>query len=211
MGMQGNVGHHQIYFFYLLGMKFKNMRELKKFKSKNKYDDDENDDQSESSFSDILKYVRKDEKKTGKIKKKKTKKLPPTSSRVNDDNYQAPRSRSIDEINKMLVDMADNKHSGSVSSIPNLPSVDQKVLESSLYVSYNPGGRLNRRHGSMESVQSGTSSVSTGSAGSIMNPLRSSMKKPKKREASGSTISGSSSHSGKKSVRYAMGAEQTTV
>ena len=31
------------------------------------------------SFLDILKYVRKDEKKTGKIKKKKTKKLPPTS------------------------------------------------------------------------------------------------------------------------------------
>ena len=30
-------------------------------------------------FLDILKYVRKDEKKTGKIKKKKTKKLPPTS------------------------------------------------------------------------------------------------------------------------------------
>merc|ERR1712079_892662 len=55
----------------LAGMKFKNMRELKKFKSKNKYDDDENDDQSESSFSDILKYVRKDEKKTGKIKKKR--------------------------------------------------------------------------------------------------------------------------------------------
>ena len=73
------------------------MRELKKFKSKNKYDDDENDDQSESSFSgrinfcchikcchyysflDILKYVRKDEKKAGKIKKKKNKKLPPTS------------------------------------------------------------------------------------------------------------------------------------
>ena len=52
MGMQGNgKGHHPIYFFYLLGMKFKNMRELKKFKSKNKYDDDENDDQSESSFS----------------------------------------------------------------------------------------------------------------------------------------------------------------
>ena len=45
------MGHHPIYFFYLLGMKFKNMRELKKFKSKNKYDDDENDDQSESSFS----------------------------------------------------------------------------------------------------------------------------------------------------------------
>ena len=31
------------------------------------------------SFLDILKYVRKDEKKAGKIKKKKTKKLPPTS------------------------------------------------------------------------------------------------------------------------------------
>ena len=31
------------------------------------------------SFLDILKFVRKDEKKAGKIKKKKTKKLPPTS------------------------------------------------------------------------------------------------------------------------------------
>ena len=31
------------------------------------------------SSLDILKYVRKDEKKAGKIKKKKTKKLPPTS------------------------------------------------------------------------------------------------------------------------------------
>ena len=111
--------------------------------------------------------------------------------------------------------MADNK--SPVSSIPNLPSVDQKLLESSLFVNYNPGGRLNRRHGSMESMESRSSSVmsgssytgSTGSAGSIMNPLRSSMKKPKNKELA-STISASSNQS-KKSVRIAVGAEQTSV
>ena len=82
------------------------------------------------------------------------------------ENYQPPKSRSIDEINKMLVNMAEHKSDLVISSIPGLqstPSVDQKLLQSSLYVSFNPGGRLNKRHGSMESMGSNTNSVgSTG-------------------------------------------------
>ena len=63
-----------------LGIKFKNMRELKKFKTKNAEDNkeiDESLDESETSFSDILKFVKKEEK--GKIKKKKSKKVNSTS------------------------------------------------------------------------------------------------------------------------------------
>ena len=71
---------------YISGIKFK----------KDKQNHDYEDDESESGFSginsgankvkmylnyisDVLKYVRKDEKKTGKIKKKKGKKTIPSS------------------------------------------------------------------------------------------------------------------------------------
>ena len=130
-------------------------------------------------------------------------------------NYQAPKSRSIEEMNKKLVSMSS---SSSATSTP-LPSdtVDTKLLETSLYVSLNPEGRLQRRHGgSMDSVDSagatsigstGSYSGSTGSAGSIANPMRSSMKKTKSRDRTDSV----SNSSGKKSVHYAIGAEQTTV
>ena len=85
---------------------------------------------------------------------------------VRNNNSQPPKSRSIDEINRMLASMAENK-TNLVSSHP--PQVDQKLLESSLFVNYNPGGRLNRRHGSMESMGSGTYSV--GSTGSYTGKL----------------------------------------
>jgi len=174
------------------------------------------DDEAESRFSDILKYMKKEDKNKGKVKKKKSKKIASGQAPTRISQSQPPKSRSIDEINRMLASMAENK-TNLISSHPQ--QIDQKLLESSLFVNYNPGGRLNRRHGSMESMGSGTYSVgstgsttgSTGSAGSIINPIRSSMKKPKSRSASGSTISGSSATSGKKSVRYAMGGEQTTV
>ena len=130
--------------------------------------------------------------------------------------HPAAKSKNIDEINKMLVSMSENKSTDQSSVSSNTNNTDQKMLESSLFVSYNPGGRLNRRQsGSVESFgsigSSVTSTVSTGSASSIMNPARSSMKKPKNKDISGSTISGSSGASGKKSVRYAMGSEQTSV
>ena len=95
--------------------------------------------------------------------------------------------------------------------------MDQKLLERSLFVNYNPGG-LKRHSGSMESLDD-TSSVgstgsyrSTNSTGSINYPVRSSMKKPRNKEATGSTVSGGSAggHS-KKSVSYAIGSEQTAV
>ena len=129
--------------------------------------------------------------------------------------HPAAKSKNIDEINKMLVTMSENK-STDQSSVSSNTNTDQKMLESSLFVSYNPGGRLNRRQsGSVESFgsigSSVTSTVSTGSASSIMNPARSSMKKPKNKDISGSTISGSSGASGKKSVRYALRSEQTSV
>ena len=130
--------------------------------------------------------------------------------------HPAAKSKNIDEINKMLVTMSENKSTDQSSVSSNTNNTDQKMLESSLFVSYNPGGRLNRRQsGSVESFgsigSSVTSTVSTGSASSIMNPARSSMKKPKNKDISGSTISGSSGASGKKSVRYALRSEQTSV
>ena len=72
-----------------LGIKFKSMRELKKFKSKireNNEEIDESLDDSETSFSDILKFVKKEEK--GKIKKKKVKKVNSTTTRYSTENYQ---------------------------------------------------------------------------------------------------------------------------
>ena len=67
----------------------------------------------------------------------------------------------------MLVSMAENKSSDLGSStVSSSPSVNQKKLESSLFVSYNPGGRLNRRQsGSLESFGSlgGDSVASSGS------------------------------------------------
>ena len=59
-------------------------------------------------------------------------------------NYQAPQSRSIAEMNKRLVSMTETS---SASSTPVPSSEDQKLLETSLYVSFNPEGRLQRRHG----------------------------------------------------------------
>ena len=93
--------------------------------------------------------------------------------------------------------------------------MDQKLLERSLFVNFNPGG-LKRHGGSMESFDD-TSSVgstgsytgSTNSTGSITYPVRSSMKKPRK---AGSTASGDSAGGqSKKSVSYAIGSEQTAV
>ena len=133
-------------------------------------------------------------------------------------NYQAPKSRSIEEINRKLVSITDSSSAAS-SPAPDTgsDSVDKRLLETSLYVSFNPEGRLQRRHGgSMDSVDSagatsigstGSYSGSTGSAGSIANPMRSSMKKTKSRDRTDSV----STSSGKKSVHYAIGAEQTTV
>ena len=99
--------------------------------------------------------------------------------------------------------------------------MDQKLLERSLFVNYNPGG-LKRHRGSMESLDdtsSVTSSVgstgsyrSTNSTGSIASPVRSSMKKPRNKERTGSTASGGSvGGQSKKSVSYAIGSEQTAV
>ena len=118
-------------------------------------------------------------------------------------------------MNRKLVSIS---ASSSAASTPDpSDSVDKKLLETSLYVSFNPEGRLQRRHGgSMDSVDSagatsigstGSYSGSTGSAGSIVNPMRSSMKKTKSRDRTDSL----STSSGKKSVHYAIGAEQTTV
>ena len=56
------------------------------------------------------------------------------------------------------------------------------------------------------SVGSTGSYRSTGSSGSIMYPVRSSLKKSRNKD----TLSAGSSHS-KKSVTYAIGSEQTTV
>ena len=83
---------------------------------------------------------------------------------LRNENYQPSKTRSIDEINKMLVTMAENKSDmAMLPGLQSVPSVDQKLLQSSLYVSFNPGGRLNKRHGSMESMGSNTNSVgSTG-------------------------------------------------
>ena len=54
----------------------------------------------------------------------------------------------------MLVTMSENKSSDQ-SSVSSNTNTDQKMLESSLFVSYNPGGRLNRRQsGSVESFGS---------------------------------------------------------
>ena len=118
-------------------------------------------------------------------------------------------------MNRKLVSMSANSSAAS-TPVP-FDSVDKKLLETSLYVSFNPEGKLQRRHGgSMDSVDSagatsigstGSYSGSTGSAGSIVNPMRSSMKKTKSRDRTDSV----STNSGKKSVHYAIGAEQTTV
>merc|ERR1711971_444257 len=97
------------------------------------------------------------------IKKKKGKKTVPTSSTKNN-NYQAPKSRSIEEMNRNLVSIS---ASSSAASTPDpTDSVDKKLLETSLYVSFNPEGRLQRRHGgSMDSVDS-AGATSIGSTGS---------------------------------------------
>ena len=151
----------------------------------------------------------------------KTKKASSSSKKSCDQ----PKSRSIDQINRMLLDIADSKCPGNVSShltpsspafpldagTEDLPQPDQKLLERSLLVNFNPGG-LKRHGGSMESfddsssVGSTGSYRSTGSSSSIMYPVRSSLKKSRNKD----TLSAGSSHS-KKSVTYAIGSEQTTV
>ena len=62
------------------------------------------------------------------------------------------------------------------------------------------------------SVGSTGSYRSTNSTGSITYPVRSSLKKPRNKEKTGSTVSGGSiGGQSKKSVSYAIGSEQTAV
>lgn len=100
--------------------------------------------------------------------------------------------------------------------------VPQRV-ESPMGVNLNPGGRsggaklggpgvgsMDSLNSTQDSVLSFGSTISTGSynsAASINNPMRSSLKKPKNKE----TASMISNASGKKSVRIALGEEQTAV
>jgi len=100
--------------------------------------------------------------------------------------------------------------------------VPQRV-ESPMGVNLNPGGRsggaklggpgvgsMDSLNSTQDSVLSFGSTISTGSynsSASINNPMRSSLKKPKNKETS-SMISNAS---GKKSVRIALGEEQTAV
>ena len=66
----------------LKGMRFKNVKEVKKYNSQHKDDCfDETFEESESGFSDILKFMRKGDKGSGKIKKKKNKKASSSHSR----------------------------------------------------------------------------------------------------------------------------------
>ena len=67
------------------------------------------------STPDILKFLSKKERTEGKIKKNK--KAPPLSKKTHDQ----PKCRSIDEINKMLVDIADNKSTGNAGWLPPSP------------------------------------------------------------------------------------------
>ena len=167
-----------------------------------------------------MKFISKRERNEGKVTKNKKGR---SSSKKSSDQ---PKSRSIDQINRMLLDIADNKcppgkavsvcvHSFSRSlsggaDTPDLPQPDQKLLEQSLFVNFNPGGL--KRQGSMESFDDSSSVGSTGSyrstnsSSSIMYPVRSSLKKSRNKD----TLSAGSSHS-KKSVTYAIGSEQTTV
>lgn len=179
-------------------MRIKNAKDTRKPKQSNL---DEEDEGEEGKFSDILKFISK--KENGKVMK--TKKASSSSKKSCDQ----PKSRSIDQINRMLLDIADSKCPDAGTE--DLPQPDQKLLERSLLVNFNPGG-LKRHGGSMESfddsssVGSTGSYRSTGSSSSIMYPVRSSLKKSRNKD----TLSAGSSHS-KKSVTYAIGSEQTTV
>jgi len=170
--------------------------------SKSKLDLQE--EKEEGKFSDVLKFISKRERNEGKVTKNKKGR---SSSKKSSDQ---PKSRSIDQINRMLLDIADNKCPPGGADTPDLPQPDQKLLEQSLFVNFNPGGL--KRQGSMESFDDSSSVGSTGSyrstnsSSSIMYPVRSSLKKSRNKD----TLSAGSSHS-KKSVTYAIGSEQTTV
>ena len=71
---------------------------------------------------DILKFLSKKDRTEGKVKKNK--KVPPLSKKP---RYQ-PKCRSIDEINKMLVDIADNKSTGN-TRLPPLPLTSPDVIQ----------------------------------------------------------------------------------
>jgi len=119
-------------------------------------------------------------------------------------------------------------YSAPVAAVPPTIRLAPRIESPGCGVNLNPGGRAGGRPsglsgpgvGSMDSLNSTQdsvlsfgSTVSTGSynsQASINNPLRSSLKKTKNKDTA-SMMSGASNASGKKSVRIALGEEQTAV
>ena len=117
-----------LYRLCFAGMRIKNSKDSRKSKLSNLQPDEEEEDGKFSGESilttvtvrvllnvnlnlifftpDILKFLSKKDRTEGKVKKNK--KAPPLSKKPRDQ----PKCRSIDEINKMLADIADNKSTG---------------------------------------------------------------------------------------------------